>query len=131
MKPVRFDVALTSGVARGPMRMPRGTRRHRRPQTRGTTVTSRKQREIESDKYKLFTYQNSCFKCAALVRPSDLSIGCNASRSLSICHEPSIWVAAQSFLPLCAHESVHYASLGVGLMVESTKSFHIYLVQQS
>jgi hypothetical protein len=60
--------------------MPRGTRRHRRPQTRSTIVTSRKQRDIESDEYKIFTYQNSCFKCSALVQLSDLSIGCNASR---------------------------------------------------
>jgi hypothetical protein len=60
--------------------MPRRTGRHRRPHTRGVTITRREQREIESDEHRLFTYQNSCFKCAALVQLSDLSIGCNASR---------------------------------------------------
>lgn len=60
--------------------MPRGTRRHRHPQPRGTTIASTKQREIKSDEYKLFTYQESCFKCVALIQLSDLSIECDASR---------------------------------------------------
>ncbi|CAG8285280.1 unnamed protein product [Penicillium salamii] len=60
--------------------MPRGTRRHRLPRSRGTNITPRKQREIESDEYKLFTYQKTCFKCVALVQLSDLSIGCDAGR---------------------------------------------------
>jgi hypothetical protein len=60
--------------------MPRGTRRPRLPRSRGTNITARKQREIESDEYKLFTYQKTCFKCVALVQLSDLSIGCDAGR---------------------------------------------------
>ena len=60
--------------------MPRGTRTHRHPRPRGATITQSKQREIESDEYKLFTYQKSCFKGVALVQLSDLSVGRHASR---------------------------------------------------
>lgn len=60
--------------------MPRGVRIRGPPRYRYTAIARGIQNDVERDKWKLFTYQRSCFKGSALVQLSDLYVGHHTTR---------------------------------------------------
>lgn len=60
--------------------MPRRVRGQRRRRAQRTFVTRERQRRIEREEHELLRHQRSCFKGAAIVQISDLSVARNGNR---------------------------------------------------